>query len=271
MNLQKIRQGYILENYSTLDATNRTCQDIILSKISKSTLSQHITVKGGVIISNISKDKRRVTKDLDLDFIRYSLDDDSIINFISALNSVNDGIMLEIIGSVELLNHQEYQGKRVNITLSDEHGYTLQTKLDIGAHSKLDIRQVSYGFELTGIGENIELFANTIEQMFTEKLATLLKHGRFSTRYKDIFDFYFFITDVGLDKTFLLECFNEYIFQPSDMRENDVIDIQKRLRSIFSNNEFLSRANTAHNNWLDLPIDMVTDRILDYFKNELIY
>jgi len=270
MNLQEIRQGYILEKYSTLDATNRTCQDIILSKISKSTLSQNITVKGGVIISHISKDKRRVTKDVDLDFIRYSLDDDSIINFISVLNDVNDGIVLKIVGPIELLSHQEYQGKRVNISLSDEQGFLLQTKLDIGVHSKLDIGQDNYSFELTGIGEKIMLLANTIEQMFTEKLATLLKHGRFSTRYKDIFDFYYFITTVGLDKTFLLECIEEYIFQPSDMREQNGNDIQKRLSSIFSNKTFLSKADAAHNNWLDLPVDMVTNRIVDFFKNELL-
>ena len=269
MDLQEIQQGYILEKYSTLEATNKTCQDIILSKISKSTLSQHITVKGGVIISHISKDKRRVTKDLDLDFIRYSLDDDSISNFIAALNNVNDGIVLKIIGQIEPLSHQEYQGKRVNILLSDEQGFIIQAKLDIGVHSKLDIEQENYSFELTGIDENIVLLANTIEQMFTEKLATLLKHGRFSTRYKDIFDFYFFITDVGLNKSFLLECFDEYIFQPSDMREQNVNDIQKRLHNIFSNSEFLIRVNAAHNNWLDLPIDIVTDRILGFFKNEV--
>jgi len=270
MDLQKIRQGYISNKYSTLDATNKTCQDAILSKISKCTLSQHITVKGGVIISHISKDKRRVTKDLDLDFIRYSLDDDSIINFIAVLNDVNDGIMLKLIGPIELLSHQEYQGKRINISLSDEFGTILQTKLDLGVHSKLDIGQENYCFELAGIGENIILLANTIEQMFTEKLATLLKHGRFSTRYKDIFDFYYFITAVGLDKKVLLNCFEEYIFQTPDMREQNVDDVQKRLRSILSNKEFLRRANTAHSNWLDLQIDVVTDRILEFFKNELV-
>lgn len=51
------------------------CQDIILNKISESDFKNNITIKGGVVMHNISKDVRRATRDLDLDFIKYSLDD----------------------------------------------------------------------------------------------------------------------------------------------------------------------------------------------------
>lgn len=37
---------------------------------------------------NLSNDKRRATRDLDLDFIKYSLDDISIKNFINELNKL---------------------------------------------------------------------------------------------------------------------------------------------------------------------------------------
>jgi len=40
----------------------------------------------------LSNDKRRVTRDLDLDFIKYSLADESIKLFIDRLNLVIDGI-----------------------------------------------------------------------------------------------------------------------------------------------------------------------------------
>ena len=48
------------------------CQDIILIKISQSNLAKNVTIKGGVVMHSLSNDKRRATRDMDLDFIRYS-------------------------------------------------------------------------------------------------------------------------------------------------------------------------------------------------------
>ena len=69
MDLKEMRQNYINEEYDFLDASAKVCQDIILAKISKSSLNRNITIKGGVVMHNISKDSRRATRDLDLDFI----------------------------------------------------------------------------------------------------------------------------------------------------------------------------------------------------------
>lgn len=79
MDLKEMRQNYINEGYDFLDASAKVCQDILLAKISKSALNRNITIKGGVVMHNISKDSRRATRDLDIDFIKYSLDDKSII------------------------------------------------------------------------------------------------------------------------------------------------------------------------------------------------
>ena len=49
---------------------------------------------------SISNDIRRATQDLDLDFIKYSLDDKSIKNFIKTLSDVNDGIKINIMGKI---------------------------------------------------------------------------------------------------------------------------------------------------------------------------
>lgn len=268
MNLDDIRSGYTSEGYNILDASSRTCQDILLFKISKSTLSKHVTVKGGVIIQHISKDMRRATRDFDLDFIRYSLDDDAIRAFIEALNEVNDGVTINISAPIEELSHQKYHGKRVIIELNDRYNNTIGTKLDIGVHSRMDIDQEEYCFELDSIGENVLLLMNTREQMFAEKLTSLLKLGRFSTRYKDIFDFYYFITSDRLDKGRLVRYLSEYILNTEDMRETSVSDVHKRLLSIFRNRAYLRKADTARDNWLGVPISEVTVRILE-FINEL--
>lgn len=43
-----------------------------------------------------------------------------------------------------------------------------------------------------------------------------------STRYKDIFDFYYLINNENLNKNKLLKCFDILIFQDETMKENSV-------------------------------------------------
>jgi len=269
MNLNDIRNSYISENYNFLDATSKTCQDVILSKISKSSLSKNITIKGGVIIQHFSNDKRRATRDFDLDFIKYSLSDDTIKMFLAALNKVNDGVVISIVEPIEELNHQEYQGKRVVIKLVDIQNNIMETKLDIGVHHSIDIKQEEYCFGLDYIGENVTLLINSKEQIFAEKLRSLLKLGIFSTRYKDIFDFYYLINIAGLDKDKLMLCFTRLIFSDENMKERTIDDIYKRLCDIFRSKSYLEKASTARNNWLELPIADVTERILSFFKLDI--
>lgn len=177
MDLKEMRQNYINEGYDFLDASAKVCQDILLAKISKSALNRNITIKGGVVMHNISKDSRRATRDLDLDFIKYSLDDKSIKNFIEKLNYPQTDISINIIGKIEALSHQDYNGKRVYIEVKDKKHNKIETKLDIGVHKNFDIEQDEYCFDLNNINESVTLLINSKEQIFTEKLKSLLKFG----------------------------------------------------------------------------------------------
>ena len=137
---------YLNNKYDYEDAQARVCQDIILYKIARSPFINNVTIKGGVVMHNISKDRRRATRDIDLDFIRYSLDNESIKKFIRGLNKVNDGIQLEIIdGKIVELNQQDYKGKRLGLKLKDNFNNTLITKLDLGVHKNIDIKQDELG------------------------------------------------------------------------------------------------------------------------------
>jgi predicted nucleotidyltransferase component of viral defense system len=78
-------EGYVDEN-----AEAKVCQDIVLKALAESTLSRNVTIKGGVVMRSISKNSRRATQDID--FIRYSLSDDSIRSFIGKMGSCYDGV-----------------------------------------------------------------------------------------------------------------------------------------------------------------------------------
>ena len=266
MDIYELVNKYIAVGYSEDDAIPKVAQDIVLLKIGKSKYNKNITVKGGVVMHNISKDMRRATRDMDIDFIRYSLEDKSILNFIKELNNVDDGIEIKITGKIEPLHHQDYEGKRVYIELTDNNNYSISSKLDIGVHKYFDMEQDEYYFDFSIIDESVNLLINSKEQIIVEKLKSLLKFGITSTRFKDIFDFYYLINNENLNKDKLLKYIDILIFQDTIMREKSVEDINKRLSSILNNNVFQSRINTANNNWLEIPVTDVIDGVLDYFN-----
>ena len=266
MDLKDIRNKYIKEGYDFLDASSKTCQDVILYKLAKSSLSKNITIKGGVVMHNISNDNRRATRDFDLDFIKYSIDDKAIKHFIDKLNDVKDGITMKIVAPIVSLNHQEYDGKRVELEVKDANKHRIETKLDIGVHKNFEIEQEEYCFDLTNIGESVSLLINSKEQIFTEKLKSLLKLGAISTRYKDIFDIYYLINIAGLNKDKLINCFDEFIFNQENMREKNVEEIYNRLNYVFQNNKFIVKVEKAYDNWLEIQMDEVVDVVLNFFK-----
>lgn len=266
MNLEDIVRHNIENGYDLIDARSKVAQDIILSKISKSKFKNNITIKGGVVMHSISNSVRRATRDLDLDFIKYSLDDKSIIGFIDGLNSVGDNITVEIVGKIEELHHQDYSGKRVYIKISDVNNYEIDTKLDIGVHKLFELEQDDYYFNLDAMEDGVSLLINSPEQIFTEKLKSLLKLGFRSTRYKDLFDFYYLINYDKLDRKKLLKSFQVIIFDDNTMFEETLENIYSRLNSIFKSNAYKRNLTNPKNNWLDIPINDAIEKVLNYIK-----
>jgi predicted nucleotidyltransferase component of viral defense system len=177
MDLEVVRQSYVSQGLSPLDASARTCQDTILEMIAKSPLAKNVTIKGGVLMQHLSGANRRATQDFDFDFIRYSISDDSIRDFIEKLSASSEDITITITGDIETLKHQDYQGKRVHIQLVDRTGTAIGTKLDIGVHKDVDATQEEYCFDLSGFDGGATLLVNSKEQIAVEKLRTLLKLG----------------------------------------------------------------------------------------------
>ncbi|MCI8445699.1 MAG: nucleotidyl transferase AbiEii/AbiGii toxin family protein [Bacilli bacterium] len=266
MNLEDIVRHNIENGYDLIDARSKVAQDVILNKISKSKFKNNITIKGGVVMHSISNSVRRATRDLDLDFIKYSLEDKSIIGFIDRLNLVGDNIIVEIIGKIEELHHQDYNGKRVYIKISDVNNYEIDTKLDIGVHKLFELEQDDYYFNLDAMEDGVSLLINSPEQIFTEKLKSLLKLGFRSTRYKDLFDFYYLINYDKLDRKKLLKSFQVIIFDDNTMFEETLENIYSRLKSIFKSNAYKRNLTDPKNNWLDIPIHDAIEKVLNYIE-----
>lgn len=222
MDIAEIIDNIREQGYDQFHATARLCQDIVMKALAQSTLRRSVTIKGGVVMRSISHDIRRATRDLDIDFIRYSLDDASIDSFIGKLNCI-EGIDISRIGEIE------------------------------------ELKQEEYCFDVFVDEDGASLLVNSKEQMYTEKLRSLLKFGAFSTRYKDIFDIYFLCELV--DKGRLLRCFQEYIFNDPGMKENTMQDILRRVHKTFCNNVYREKLASTEVNWLNADVSVVLSTI----------
>lgn len=256
LNVQKL-------GYEPDDARARVCQDIVLKAISKSNLSRNVTIKGGVVMRNMTNNIRRATQDMDIDFIRYSLFDASIDSFIEKLNCL-DGIVIKRVGKIEELSQQDYNGKRVYIHIMDSNGNMVESKIDLGVHKHMEIEQEEFCFDIAFDNEGVSLLANTREQMFAEKLRSLLKFGSFSTRYKDVYDMYYQCGKMNEEKLF--QCLHTFIFDDSGMRENDMNAIVKRVEFVFHDKIYKQRVDKSDKRWMDDAIGEVFNSILEYLK-----
>lgn len=263
-NIEKMAADYRAEGYSAQLAEARVCQDIVLKAISESPLSRNVTIKGGVVMRSITENIRRATRDLDFDFIKYSIDEKSIRNFIEKLNCL-EGITLKISGRIEELSQQEYRGKRVWILIYDDYGNSFKSKLDLGVHKNLQIEQEDYCFDVCLDDEGASLMMNSKEQIFAEKLRALVRFGTFSGRVKDVFDLCYLTDYVNLEK--LMMCVHTYILDDPGMRENDMISVRNRVERIFNDKDFKrSVENSGSNNWLRIKSTVAFEKILELLK-----
>lgn len=141
------------------------------------------------------------------------------------------------------------------------------TKLDIGVHKLFELEQEEYCFSFDLYENSAKLLINSMEQIFTEKLKSLLKLGFRSKRYKDLFDFYYLIENNKLNKEKLMNSIDILIFKDETMRENTIRDIIDRMKGTLNSKIYRNNLNNPKVNWLDISIEETIDIVLAYISS----
>ena len=260
MDLRQRRDAYLEEGLSEALSNARACQDVFLLCLAKSEIHDYVTIKGGVVMQNLSGEKRRATRDIDFDLIHYELSEKAVDRLFSKIS--NDYYGISRHGPSEELHQQDYQGLRVHVRIADTSGFALEIKTDIGVHKYLDLMQEDCYFDVDAEEGKVSLLANSKEQIFTEKLKSLLNHGIRSTRYKDIYDLYYLCLIAGLDENKLSNCMKTLIFEAPNAKETSIHEVEERARRVLLNPAFFNRFRTAKNKWLDVDEQTVIEGIL---------
>ena len=261
--IEEMIKEYMTLGFSLNQAETFVCQEITIRKIAESPLAENVLIKGGVVMFNLTKEKRRATIDLDFDFIRYDISDSSIELFVELLNKYNSNYQIKI-KSIKSLNQDDYQGKRVVTTIKDK-SRSINFKLDIGVHTLLTIKQSSMCFSFGD--EGVFLKVNPPEQIFSEKLYSLAKHQSLSTRYKDVYDMYYLINVVKLNKSQTKKCLN-LLAAKGFYKIDSIEEICRRVESTFKDVDFIEHIKNTRDKWIDVTCEKLFDSI-SKFINEL--
>ncbi len=265
MNLYEEIEKIKASGYSEQNARAKLGQDIVLKAISDSGMAGSATIKGGVVMRSISGDARRATQDLDLDFIRYSISDDSIRTFVRKLNCV-DGLTIKLTGKIMELNHQDYKGKRIHISVTDTEGTAISLKMDIGVHNDLSIEQDEYAFDVGFQEDAVSLLINSPAQMITEKLKSMVRFGSRNTRYKDVFDICYLSERANMEQ--LKDCIRKYIFEDKTLRNvSDMNAVTRRIERMFADPAYLRELRSSDKNWLDISADKAIEKDLAFINS----
>lgn len=214
---------------------------------------------------HLTQNIRRATIDIDMDLINMSIATENIVNIFMELGKLDniDGFKLEIDkDKIEELSHQDYHGKRLTVTISDNYNKSYHIKLDIGVHKHINILQDTLLLDTKIIDNNISFLVNPKEQIFVEKLVPLLKFGPLSTRYRDIFDLYWLVTEGNLDKKLVSNYMKILIFD-TDIEINNKEDVSNIINLVLSDNMFI-RNLSNNNNWTGQSISNIINAIKKY-------
>ena len=250
--------------YRLADAQTKVAHDAILLAMHKSGFKKNSTIKGGVVMCEITKDRRRTTMDIDFDVIRYSISDLSIQRLIRRLARLS-GFSISIFGTITELRQDDYRGKRLFVDVNDGSlKRPVRTKIDIGVHTLRELHQVECRFEALASDKKASLFVNSKEQIFAEKLLSLIKHGFLSTRQKDVFDMYYLSKHVKLAS--LRRVLRTVILDNRRCAIRDPRQIVNFVADVFSSKRFMKSLANPKVNWLQLSPDMITSELLRFLQ-----
>ena len=98
-------------------------------------------------------------------------------------------------------------------------------------------------------------------------MKSLLKFNVRSTRYKDVFDFYYLIDNKLLNKKKLEKCFKILIYDDKSININNIKELINQFRKITDSKLYKTNLNNPKYNWLNKNIDDVINKVQDYLTD----
>lgn len=183
--------------------------DFFLEKLALSKYTNHFIIKGGFLVSAITKIDLRTTMDLDVTLKSLSLSKDTLESVLIEIISLptHDLLMMELIDIVEIHDNADYQGLRATVQIFFD-GIKEFIKLDFTTGDIMTPTEMNFSYKTVIEKKEIKLKSYNLETLLAEKLETILSRGILNTRMRDFYDVYILFKLKEIDLILLKEAFN---------------------------------------------------------------
>lgn len=169
--------------------------DRFLERLSKSKYRDNFVLKCGFYLSTLFGIENRATVDIDTSFRNANFDEETIINMIKEIISIDisDNANIDYVGIAPIRDEDEYGGFRVSLIVNyDEMHESIH--IDIATGDPITPKEIRYKY-LPLLGDYyIDLHAYNIETILAEKIETMLSRLELNSRAKDFYDIYLIYT-----------------------------------------------------------------------------
>jgi hypothetical protein len=241
------------------------CQDIFISKLTDvDFLSSKVVFKGGIVMYELTKGKRGYTKDIDFDFIHYTVSDEGINDFIQVINSSLrfDNIKV-IIESTEKLIHKNYRGNRVFLDFVDNSKTHLKLSIDIGVHTDKISQPTVRPYEIRFSDEKVDILIDSNELSIVEKLSTFALYGTDNSRYRDLFDAYWRLKYIDYDINLVKKIFDDQLVFSGYFKTR--MHAIKVINHTLVDSRYLAEL-IKEKNWTEDSVETICHDVLDFLS-----
>lgn len=165
--------------------------EFFLEKLSISKYSENFIIKGGFLVTAITKIDLRTTMDLDITLKTLTLSTKSLEKIIDEIitNPTHELLKMKL-NSIEQINgNTDYPGLRATINVVFD-GINETIKVDFTTGDILTPSDIQMNYQTMLEEKQLTLRSYNIETVLAEKLETILSRGILNTRMRDYYDVY---------------------------------------------------------------------------------
>lgn len=165
--------------------------ELFLEKLSMSAYKDKFIIKGGFLVSAITKIDLRTTMDLDITLKSLSIQKSDLKTYIEEIITIptHDKLVMELLSIDEIHEDADYPGLRATIIVYFD-GLKETIKIDFTTGDVLTPRETNFKYKTVLYDSDIELKSYNIETVLAEKIETILSRGPLNTRMRDFYDVY---------------------------------------------------------------------------------
>lgn len=253
---------YLSMGMNIVEARIHTASDLFLRCVSLSSLKSNITLKGGVLVYHLTNNARRVTRDLDIDFIRYPTDKTSVDNFLKTISINQEGISITRTSEIEPLNHEDYHGIGFKVEIK-QGKEKLELDIDVGVHTYtvMDQNEIVLTDKIDSSG--LSVLTNSIEQIVIEKTFATYRLGIAKARYRDLDDIYYFIKNNLINRNTFKRYFS-VMLKSKNITQDQLID---RLEDIYGDQDYINKHDKSKKKWMDVDVSTMSKEVIRFIDS----